>query len=161
MAKKPTENKVGAPQGNTNAEKWGEKEVLAELAEIEAEARKADCLWLGSALVARGLYKDIWRHWNKRYKRNAIVLRAIKRIDQIFEDKLYRGGLNGKHNATITIFGLKNNHGWVDKTETDITTGGNPLPSTVNLANATDEHLEKLAGILTDIGGSSTGTGKA
>lgn len=41
-------------------------------------------------------------------------------------DKLEKA-LVGKYNATITIFDLKNNHGWSDKQEIDHTTAGRPI----------------------------------
>ena len=42
-------------------------------------------------------------------------------------------GLTGVSNSTITIFDLKNNHGYKDKTETDLTTKGESINKTIEL----------------------------
>lgn len=154
---------MAAKKGNAYAQKWDETEVLRQLKKIEVEAKKATCLWLGSALVKCGLYADIWGYWKKTFKKNEEVFRTIKRVEQIFEDRLFSGALNGKYNPTTAIFGLKNNHGWKDKNETDITSGGKPItpPPSVNLTNASTEELEHLAEILTNLGGNTARTGKA
>lgn len=116
-----------APNGNTNAEKWNRKEVLAMLAKIEAEAKKPSCAWLGTALVKCDLYKDVWAYWKEKFSDDEVVFRTIKKIDTIFEERLFAKALKNEANATIAIFGLKNNHGWKDKQEVDHTTNGESL----------------------------------
>lgn len=44
------------------------------------------------------------------------IKRAKKRIENWIESK----ALNGQINPTVSIFNLKNNFGWTDKTETEI-----------------------------------------
>jgi hypothetical protein len=51
------------------------------------------------------------------------IKRAKERCYSYTEEFL----LSGK-NPTGAIFSLKNNYGWRDKTETDITSGGKPIP---------------------------------
>ena len=107
---KPAKNKGGAPEGNKNAEKWTQKEVLSMMSKIEAAAKKPTCYYLGSALVEVGLYKEIWSRWEEKFKTDDVVSQSIKRINQIFEAKLF---------SAVAIFGLKNNHEWKDKVETE------------------------------------------
>ena len=116
---KPAKNKGGAPEGNKNAEKWTQKEVLSMMSKIEAAAKKPTCYYLGSALVEVGLYKEIWSRWEEKFKTDDVVSQSIKRINQIFEAKLFSAALSGSVNSTVAIFGLKNNHEWKDKVETD------------------------------------------
>lgn len=109
------------------------------LAKIEKEAKKPSCLWLGSALVKVGLYRDVWAYWYEKFRDDAVVLRTIKKIDQIFEDRLFAKAAKGDTNSTMAIFGLKNNHGWTDKRELDHTTAGQAITDLkVEILNSTD-----------------------
>lgn len=112
---------MAGSKGNKNAEKWTVAEVKKKLAEIEAEAKKPTCLWLGSALVRVGLYRDIWAYWSEKFEKDEIVFRTIKQIEQIFEDRLFDKAAKGDLVASVAIFGLKNNHGWKDKSEQEVT----------------------------------------
>lgn len=49
------------------------------------------------------------------------IKRAKTKIEDFAEQRLFG------NNPTGTIFNLKNNYGWKDKTETDITTGGEKI----------------------------------
>lgn len=124
-------------EGNANAEKWTEETVMPILDRIKEIANQDDCLWLGSALVQVDLYKQLWSDWSKKFADNKTVSESIKKIDQIFEDKLFTKALKGSVNGTVAIFGLKNNHDWKDKTEIDQT-----IKSTVAFADLTDEQVE-------------------
>jgi hypothetical protein len=52
---------------------------------------------------------------------------AIKDAKARCEAWVEENALVGKANATFSIFNLKNNYKWKDKTESDITSGGEPL----------------------------------
>ncbi len=110
---------MAAKKGNKTAEKWTREQVIPLLAKIEKEAEKASCLYIGTALVAVKLYKEIWSYWKDKFKDDDDVFQPIKRIEQMFEAKLFAGGLKGELNPTTVIFGLKNNHDWKDKRETE------------------------------------------
>lgn len=134
-----------AHKGNTTAEKWTVETVLPLLEKIESYAKKPSCMYIGSALVKVDLYKDIWRHWKNKFSDNDDVLRTIKRIEQIFENKLFEKALTGKVNATVAIFGLKNNHKWRDKHEIDHTTAGESLKADkTDYSNLEAEELKQL-----------------
>lgn len=51
------------------------------------------------------------------------IKRAKGKIHQYVEEYLFTG-----KNQTSAIFNLKNNYGWKDKTEQDITSAGKPIP---------------------------------
>lgn len=65
---------------------------------------------------------------------------AIKKAkNKIQRDKVERG-LSGQSNSSVTIFDLKNNHGYRDSSELDVTTDGDKLNSfTVEVVNVKDE----------------------
>ena len=116
-----------AKKGNTYAEKWTKAEVLKALKQIQAEAQRPTCTWLGTALVRVGLYREIWTYWKEKFAKDIEVFQTIKNIDTIFEERLFSKALRGEANATVAIFGLKNNHGWKDRQEVDHTTAGESL----------------------------------
>lgn len=137
-----------APKGNKNAETWTREAVIEQLAKIEAEAKKPSCLWLGSALVKVGLYRELWSYWSEKFKGDDVVFQTIKRIDQYFEDRLFAKAAKGDLNATIAIFGLKNNHGWTDKKDVDVTTKGESINERkIKPEDLTDEELKTLIAI--------------
>lgn len=144
-AKAEPVSKAGAPEGNSNAEKWTEAAVVVLLEAMEAEAE--DCIYLGELLVRHKLYSEIWTYWKDKFAGNDIVFQPIKRIEQVFEAKLFKGGLTGALNPTTVIFGLKNNHNWKDKIEQDLTTKGESLNKKADLSKLTNEELKQMAAI--------------
>ena len=52
---------------------------------------------------------------------------TIKRAKLKCENWVEKGMLGNKVNPTAGIFNLKNNYGWRDKTEQDVTSGGKPI----------------------------------
>lgn len=56
---------------------------------------------------------------------------TIKEAKSRCEEWVEQNALMGKANATFSIFNLKNNYGWKDKQETDITTNGKDLNTPV------------------------------
>lgn len=137
----------GAPQGNNNAEKWTIEVVVSKLSEMEAEATGEDYYYLGDLLVKFNLYKEIWSYWKDKFKGEELVFQPIKRIEQVFEAKLFKGALKGMLNPSAAIFGLKNNHEWKDKTETDLTTKGESMNVRADLSKLTKDELKQMAAI--------------
>lgn len=119
-----------AKKGNTYAEKWTKETVLPILEEIEELARddseKAP-LYLGGALAQVHLYSEIWSYWKEKFSNEEEVFQSIKKIEQLFEQKIYEGALKGDLVASVSIFGLKNNHGWKDQSQVDHTSGGKEI----------------------------------
>lgn len=64
--------------------------------------------------------------WAKEYPEFHATVKALKakQQDQLMNDGMYGGK---EVNSTMAIFLLKVNHGMVETTHTDITTGGRPL----------------------------------
>ncbi len=59
--------------------------------------------------------------WREKFKKDKEFSDTIKRIEAELENRLYKYALMNKVNATIAIFSLKNNYGWKDKHETELT----------------------------------------
>jgi hypothetical protein len=84
------------------------------------------------------------------------IKRALSKCEAAIEQRAMLGGLN----ATMAIFSLKNNYGWVDKTETDVTTNGENLNvgSGLNAADLDARLAALVAGAKT--GSNTTPRGK-
>lgn len=121
---------MAAEKGNTYAEKWTKETVMPLLERIEDLARSSDegaPLYLGGALAEVHLYRDVWAYWKEKFESDEQVFRSIKKIEQLFEQKIYEGALKGDLVASVSIFGLKNNHSWKDQSQIDHTSGGKEI----------------------------------
>jgi hypothetical protein len=78
--------------------------------------------------VARilGVSIDAIEDWRKKHEDFG---GAIKRLLATQQDMLQLGGLTNKWNPTMSIFLLKNNHGFKDSTSIDHTTKGKEIPN--------------------------------
>lgn len=54
------------------------------------------------------------------YSKDEQFFPTIKRAKEKVEQQLEENALMGKSNSTFTIFNLKNNYGWQDKTELEV-----------------------------------------
>lgn len=68
------------------------------------------------------------------------IKRAKQRCEAILEENL----VEGKVNPTGTIFNLKNNYGWKDKTEqdVDVTSGGKPIYGSLSRHHINEEDIQ-------------------
>lgn len=67
---------------------------------------------------------------------------TIKEAKTRCEQWVEENAMLGKANATFSIFNLKNNYGWKDKTEQDITSEGNAINGIVMLPKKDESTLE-------------------
>lgn len=86
-------------------------------------------VFIGQLFEQRPYSRQRYSEWAHKFEDDAEISDAIKRIDEIIETRLVTGALGKELNPVIAIFTLKNKHGWVDKTEQDITTGGDKIGS--------------------------------
>lgn len=87
-----------------------------------------EIIYLGELFEDLPYSRQRYSEWAKKFKDNIEISDTIKRIDDILESRVNTAGLKGKANPTMVIFNLKNNYNWKDKNETDITSGGKPIP---------------------------------
>ena len=74
-----------------------------------------------------GIFKDTIYKWRKRYPEIADALRQIKHLQK--EHLTEIGIFGGKEiNASIVSLFLKANHGMIETSRTDLTSGGKPMP---------------------------------
>lgn len=104
----------------TKPEKYTKEFVRLELTAMLKELKKDDTVVILGELFDRRDYSlQRFSEWEKKFEKDAEISESIKRIKSILETRLNLGGLKGKLNPTMTIFNLKNNYGWRDKTEVE------------------------------------------
>ena len=130
-------------KGNKHAEKWDRDKVELLLDDMYITAKEKNCYYLGTLLVRYNLYKDIWCYWKEKFKEDEDVFRAIKKIDQVFEEKLFSGALMGDFNPAISIFGLKNNHKWTDQPQPEVIEAKTSLPLNIESDPEAKKELAK------------------
>ena len=117
-----------APIGNKNAEKytleWVQDELTALLLELH---QNKEIVYLGELFEDKEYPREEFSIWKNRFPEDEVVLHTIKKIKDILETRAVIGGMKNKINCTMTIFHLKNNYNWKDKSEQEITLPDNKL----------------------------------
>ena len=99
---------------------WTAERVLSELTLMLEEIRlNKTIVYLGEIFEERPYPRQLFSVWGNDYKDDKQISDTIKRIDDILESRINLGGLKGKLNPALTIFNLKNNYDWKEKTEID------------------------------------------
>lgn len=80
-------------------------------------------------ITGLAVYLDTSRQTLVDYKEKPEYTDSIKRALAKCEAAIEKRSMLGGINATMSIFTLKNNYGWKDKTEQDITTAGEKIES--------------------------------
>lgn len=129
---------AGAPQGNKNAEKHTEKDCIDlldkafKLCDEEDEyivgGKKVTGLkydFIGEIASKLGAYKQfITRDIPQRFPH---LNTRVEKLKAKLESNCYYNTKKGIINTAAGIINLKSNHGWTDRNNTDITTGGKEI----------------------------------
>lgn len=120
--------------------------VLTELADIYKEiSGNKELVVLGEVFENKAYSSQRFSEWSEKFKDNDEISESIKKIKDVFENRVNIGGLKGKLNPTMCIFNLKNNYGWKDKSEQDVTSGGKsfaPIYGGVSKHNGNQEDIQ-------------------
>lgn len=108
--------KEGGQPGNKNAEKWTEEEAILLGNDLIEWIKQPTNFWVQEFLSSRGLYKDLTGYLENKFQS---FLELKKEADAIQENKIVTKALKNEFNNTMSIFVLKNKHGYKDKTEVD------------------------------------------
>lgn len=104
--------------GNTNALKYKTEEELQKGMDLYFE----ECDKTGKPYTMSGLAYSLGidRRTLINYGKTDSYFTLVKKAKQKIEAQLEENALLGKSNSTFTIFNLKNNYGWQDKTEVEV-----------------------------------------
>lgn len=98
---------------------YTEEFVLKELQDMYQEVLEdTELVFIGQLFEKRSYSRQRYSEWANKFKDNAEISDAIKRLENLLETRLVIGGLKNKLNPTLTIFTLKNKHEWIDKATT-------------------------------------------
>lgn len=95
---------------------------------IESKTKVTVIPTIEGLAVNLNLNQDTLHEWKAIYPEFS---EAIKKLLSTQAEMLQTHGLSQKYSTPMSIFLLKNNHGFKDRVETDITTGGEKLPSPI------------------------------
>jgi len=116
--------KKGGQLNNTNAEKWPEAKAIKMGNDLIDWLNEANTnIFYKEFLLEHGLYKDVVRHLGQRFPS---FYELIKKAQDIQEMKIVKWSSANKMNVIMSIFCLKNLHGWRDYRDLEITTKQNP-----------------------------------
>lgn len=124
---------------------YTEEFVSNELLEILKEVlENKDLIVLGEVFEKKPYSSQRFSEWSEKFKENDEISESIKKIKDVFENRVNVGGLKGKLNPAMSIFNLKNNYGWKDKTEqdVDVTSGGKPIYGSLSRHHINEENIQ-------------------
>jgi hypothetical protein len=124
---------------------YTEEFVREEVIKILEEVREnKELTVIGEIFENKAYSSQRFSEWAEKFKNNDEISESIKKIKNVFENRVNIGGLKGKLNPTMSIFNLKNNYGWRDKTEVDqnIRMPKPLLDNVIQNNNSTSEDIE-------------------
>lgn len=106
--------KGGGQPGNKNALKWSDSDLIQIGEELLKWMNQDQNIWFEKFLMSKGLYRDFVSDRAENCKSFAEL---IKKAKQMQEARIAEFALHNKINTTMSIFLLKNNHGYRDRQE--------------------------------------------
>lgn len=101
-----------------HTEKFVTKELTDILAELKADK---DIIYIWELFEEREYPRENFSVWFNNFKDNIYISNTIKRIREILENRAVKWAMNNKLNSTFSIFHLKHNYKWTDKSEVENT----------------------------------------
>lgn len=128
---------MGAPKGNTNAEKWSFEDAKAFFEEAVKVSDKLDYDFIGE--VAKDLKQDkgVFDYLVEKFPESNFK-RLKKRIKYNCEVNCFRNAKKGDIIPSLAIINLKSNHGWVDRVVND----NNNSNTNINSEPLTKEEID-------------------
>ena len=77
---------MGAPKGNSNAQKWTEQQAIEFVESVLAYVQSnPDCVFIGEPISQLGYYRTIWNYLSDKFDFD-----TIKRVESILESRLVK-----------------------------------------------------------------------
>jgi len=115
---------MAAPKENTNAEKWGVNEATKFMDEAVELSSDRDYDFIGEVAKDLGQYHHLFKYLVDKFP--SLKTHHNKILSNCESNCFYNGKKN-KIVPSLAIMNLKSNHGWTDRSQTDITTNGNDI----------------------------------
>ena len=102
-----------------------------------------EIIYIWELFLEKDYSRQRYSEWVDKYKDDEIVKYTSDTIKGILETRAIKWAMTNKLNPTATIFHLKNNYKWVDKSEID----QNIKAEVNNMSTTSTEELLKLANL--------------
>lgn len=103
-------------QGKEYTLEFIQSELKSLLSALKADV---DIIYIWELFTDKDYSRSRFHEWVNKYKDDDIVCETSCTIKDILESRAIKWAMTNKLNPTATIFHLKNNYKWVDKTEID------------------------------------------
>lgn len=112
----------------TKPTKYTPEFVLQEVKSILSEVREdQNVYYLWQVFEKREYSLQRFSEWSNTFSLDEEISETIKKIKEILETRVVVGAMKKELHVTMTIFHLKNNYKWTDKT-VEPWTDGRPIP---------------------------------
>lgn len=125
-------------QGKEYTLEFIQEELTSLLSALKSDT---DIIYIWELFLEKDYSRQRYSEWVDKYKDDEIVKYTSDTIKGILETRAIKWAMTNKLNPTATIFHLKNNYKWVDKSEID----QNIKAEVNNLSTTSTEELLKLA----------------
>ncbi len=100
--------------------KYTEEFVLEEMKSMVTLIRgNPDIVYIWELFDNKSYSRQRFSEWVKEYNGNEEIKEISDTIKELLETRAVKGAMTNKLNGTMTIFHLKNNYDWKDKSEVD------------------------------------------
>ena len=103
-------------QGKEYTLEFIQEELTSLLSALKADE---DIIYIWELFNDKDYSRQRYSEWVDKYKEDELVKCTSDTIKGILETRAIKWAMTNKLNPTATIFHLKNNYKWVDKTEID------------------------------------------
>ena len=110
---------------------------------LNALKSDTDIIYIWELFLEKDYTRNRYAEWVNKYPDDEIVQTTSGTIKGILETRAIKWAMTNKLNPTATIFHLKNNYKWVDKSEID----QNIKAEVNNMSTTSTEELLKLANL--------------
>ena len=98
----------------TYTQEFVEAETRSMLNEV---LRDKDIVFILQLFEGRTYSYKRWSEWTTNFKDCQEISDIISKIEDILQSRINVGAINGRLNAQMVIFNLKNKYGWKDETQ--------------------------------------------
>ena len=100
--------------------KYTEEFVLEEMKSMVTLIRgNPEIVYIWELFDNKSYSRQRFSEWVKEYNGNEEIKEISDTIKELLETRAVKGAMTNKLNGTMTIFHLKNNYDWKDKSEVD------------------------------------------
>lgn len=111
-------------EGNTNAEKWSEEKALDLMVLAAEKSKSLEYDFIGEIAKELDTYIDVFDYLVNKFPS---LKRYKTQMKRNCETNCFSNIKNENINTAAGIMNLKSNHGWTDRVQQDVTTGGKSL----------------------------------